>query len=97
MRREPYSHHIESIFDAIEVGLDGITDLAGNSFKEVTNVPPSRDSIDPDRFNRMSIRIDGEQYIVSVFRPSPSIECYTSTNGEHLFVGDQCIGCGATK
>ena len=96
MAKEPYTHHIQDIFSALDVGLDGLTELTSNSYKSVDYVPPHDDHIDPDRFNRATVTIDGESYTVSIFRTPKTREqqseesCPRSPTGKHVFSSQGC-------
>jgi hypothetical protein len=98
MAPEPFTHHIESIFQALDVGLDGLTEAPGSSFASVDYTPPKTEDIDPQKFNRGTVTIDGHVYTVSVFAATaPAVEepeCPTSTHGKHTFSKGRCIGCG---
>lgn len=71
MKHEPTAHHIESIFQALDVGLDGLTEMPGNSFTEVSFTPPTLPlgNMPPVRVFT-HVRIDGHEYRITV-EPNP--------------------------
>lgn len=69
MRKEPMSHHIEWIFHALSQGMPWAASRA--SFGETCITLPNMDTIDPKRFNRGEVIVDGEHYTVSVFHGNP--------------------------
>lgn len=68
MAKEPYTHHVEAIFGAIKYGMSeapSVDSFAERDFVQLT----SDEEIDPDRFNRCEVSINGIKYMVSIFRP----------------------------
>lgn len=65
-------HHIEAIFDALDVGLDGITEAPGNSFKQVENDFPGFPLPMPASKGVGTITIDGHLYQVTVEAVEPA-------------------------
>lgn len=65
---EDHRKNIALIFDAIQVGLD---DYCQEKTIEMTT--PDEETIDPSRFNRAQIVIDGSLYTVSIFRPGDNL------------------------
>jgi len=88
MSRELFSRHIQHIFDSLQVGLDNEDNVEAR-----INFPKLAD-IDPDRFNRGMVDIEGQTYTVSVFAATAPAECPKSTHGKHTPVDGTCIGCG---
>lgn len=66
-RQEPALHHMQSIFEAIQVGFEDLHHR--EHFKEVEFTPPHGDAIQVDRFNRGTVVIDGHSYAISLFVP----------------------------
>lgn len=59
--------HIGFIMSALDGGLDEMVKARGKAAPTVTHESPDPASLDPERFNRMIIYIDGERYCASIF------------------------------
>lgn len=83
---EQHEDHIRRLFGALEVGLEGA------DFDSSHSGTPAE--IDPATFNRMKIKMDGEEYTVSIFR-STKVPPALSRKAQNLY--DEVCALGGVE
>lgn len=66
MKHEPAAHHIETIFQALQVGMEGVLEDSGNNFQEADFTAPDLPLDMPPTQSYAHVRIDGHEYKVTV-------------------------------